>query len=434
MVMKRVFGVFLTSLCSVMLLTVALSVRQALGAEPQGWSKTYGGTYWDSAYSIINTSDNGYALLGETNSFGAGDYDFYLVKTDGLGNLQWNQSYGGADDQEGFSVVQTIDGGYALAGDTHSYSSGGYDFYLVKTDGLGIMQWNKTYGGYGQDVAYSLVQTNDGGYVLAGWTESFGAGGGDCYLVKTDGSGNMQWSQTYGGIHAEYAQSVIQTGDSGYALAGWTTSSGDVFGDCYLVKTDSLGNMQWNKTYGGTAEDHAYSVVQTSDGGYALAGYTRSFGAGYYDAWLVKTDGSGNMQWNKTYGGYGQDVAYSVVQASDGGYALAGYTASFGAGSFDCYLVKTDGAGNMLWNQSYGGEDEDRAKDLVQTGDDGYALAAFTVSYGAGQADAWLIKTDADGVIPELPSNMILAAFMVAAALTVILTNKKQRMRLTQGS
>jgi hypothetical protein len=206
--------------------------------------------------------------------------------------------------------------------------------------------WSQTYGGSGDDYARSVVQTSDGGYALAGFTDSSGAGGFDFYLVKTDSAGNMNWSQTYGGIGDDEAYSLIQTSDGGYALAGYTGSFGAGFYDFYLVKTDSAGNTQWSKTYGGPGDDEAYSLIQTSDGGYALAGWTDSSGGGGYRFYLVKTDSSGNMLWNKTYGAAGENEAYSVIQTSDGGYALAGYTDSSGAGGFDFYLVKTDSAGS----------------------------------------------------------------------------------------
>jgi hypothetical protein len=155
--------------------------------------------------------------------------------------------------------------------------------------------WNKTYGGTDTDYGYSVVQTSDGGYAITGYTYSFGAGGTDVYLVKTDANGNIQWSKTYGGTDTDVGYSVVQTSDGGYAIAGYTLSFGAGGSDVYLVKTDSLGNMVWSKTFGGTGADHAYSVVQTADGGYAITGYTYSFGAGGYDVYLVKTDVYGDF-------------------------------------------------------------------------------------------------------------------------------------------
>ncbi len=207
----------------------------------------------------------------------------------------WNQTYGGTELDEAWSLVQTVDGGYALAGYTYSFGAGSYDFWLVKTDASGNSEWNQTYGGTSSDQAYSLVQTVDGGYALLGWTWSYGAGSSDFWLVKTDADGNALWNRTYGGTYAEYAYPLIQTVDGGYALAGYTTSYGAGQNDFWLVKTDAGGNALWSQTYGGTSNDQAYSLVQTVDGGYALAGGTYSFGAGSYDFWLVKTDSNGDM-------------------------------------------------------------------------------------------------------------------------------------------
>jgi hypothetical protein len=367
----------------------------------QGWSRTYGGGVDDYAKSIIQTGDGGYALAGNTNSFGAGGYDCYLVKTDGLGKMQWNKTYGGSSDDFALSVVQTSDGGYAVAGYTYSFGALFGDCYLVKTDASGNMQWNKTYAsGDAVESAYSVVQTVDGGYALAGsiWVR-FVEGDYDFYLVKTDGLGNMQWNQVYGGTAVgakDEAYSLVQTGDGGYALAGYTNSFGAGGYDCYLVKTDGLGTMQWNKTYGGTKDDYAYSLVQTSDGGYAMAGETWAFDAGLNDVYLVKTDGLGKMQWNKTYGGTNYDYGNSIVQTSDGGYAVAGHTESYGAGGCDAYFVKTDGLGNVQWSKTYGGTEWDEAGSVVQTSDCGYAVAGNTRSFGNGGADVYFVKIDVE--------------------------------------
>jgi hypothetical protein len=342
-----------------------------------GWNKTYGGTGGEWAWALVETVDGGYALAGGTESYGAGSGDFWLVKTDSAGNAQWNKTYGGTFSDYARALVETVDGGYALAGTT-SVSS--VEFGLVKTDSAGNVQWNKTYGGAASDFACALVETVDGGYALAGLTLSYGAGSGDFWLVKTDSAGDAQWNKTYGGTGGEWARALVETVDGGYALAGQTGSFGAGSGDFWLVKTDSAGDAQWNKTYGGTGTDRAFALVATVDGGYALAGQTGSFGAGSGDFWLVKTDATGNALWNRTYGGTGEDYAYALVQTSDGGYALAG--------NGFANLVKTDASGNMQWNMSYEGE----AQALVQTGDGGYALAGDTGYYG----DFWLVKTDVE--------------------------------------
>lgn len=258
---------------------------------------------------------------------------------------------------------------------------------------------NRTYGGTNTEVANSVVQTSDGGYALAGYTSSYGAGGQDMWLVKTDSAGNHLWNKTYGGTEYDGAYYLIQTSDGGYALGGYTGSFGAGYRDMWLVKTDGGGNVLWNKTYGGTDYDEAYSLAQTSDGGYALAGFTYSLGAGLSDMWLVKTDGAGNMQWGRTYGGTGYEEARSVIQTIDGGYALGGFTGSFGAGSYDMWLVKTDGFGNMLWSRAFGGTGSDGIRSVVQTSNGGYALAGYTYSFGVGDSDMWLIRTDQRGDI-----------------------------------
>jgi hypothetical protein len=361
-----------------------------------GWTQTYGGADYDHAYSLVQTSDGGYALAGCTASCGAGKYDFWLVKTDAYGTLQWSRTYGAANNEIAYSMIQTLDGGYALAGLTASYGAGKYDFWLVRTDSVGNEQWTQTYGGADYDYAYSVIQASDGGYAIAGLTNSFGAGGYDFWLVKTDAYGTLQWSQTYGGTNNNYAHSMVQTSDGGYALAGYAESLTADDPNFWLVKTDSVGIEQWNQTYGGAVYDYAYSMVQTLDGGYALAGLTDSFGAGGYDFWLVKTDSAGNHLWNQTYGGASYEIAYSMIQTLDGGYALTGFTASFGAGKYDFWLVKTDSAGNHQWNQTYGGAKFDYAYSVVQTADGGYAFAGLTNSYGAGDYDFWLVRTDVE--------------------------------------
>ena len=257
----------------------------------------------------------------------------------------WTRTYGGSSYDYGESVAQTSDGGYIVAGYTYSFGAGGYDVYLVKTDAVGDTIWTRTYGGFDVDFGYSVAQTSDGGYIVAGETYSFGAGGSDVYIVKTDAVGDTLWTRTYGGSDYDYGRSVAQTSDGGYIVAGYTASFGAGSWDVYLVKTDGLGDTIWTRTYGGSDGDYSNSVAQTSDGGYIAAGYTSSFGAGYNDVYLVKTDAVGDTIWTRTYGGGNTDKGYSVAQTSDGGYIVAGYTRSFGAGEDDVYLVKTDSLG-----------------------------------------------------------------------------------------
>ena len=369
---------------------------------PTEWNKTYGGTDIEGALSVVQSDDGGYALAGATASSGAGGYDFWLIKTDANGNAQWNKTYGGTDDELPYVLVQTVDGGYALAGETSSFGAGLSDFWLVKTDAAGNKEWSTTCGGIGYDMAEGLVQTVDGGYALAGTTYSFGGGPYDAWLVKIDVNGIALWNKRYGGWGGDSARDLVQTVDGGYALAGGTGSFGAGDQDFWLIKTDANGNAQWNKTYGGTGYDSARDLVQTVDGGYALAGTTNSSGAGDQDFWLIKTDANGNAQWNKTYGGTGYDWAWSLVQTVDGGYALAGETSSFGAGLSDFWLIKTDANGNAQWNKTYGGTSRDIGLSVIQTTDDGYAVAGCTESSGAGYEDFWLVKLGPSAPPPEI--------------------------------
>jgi hypothetical protein len=373
---------------AILFVLVTLPLIGSVGASLELWSQTYGGVSSDAAEALVQTSDGGYALAGYTTSFGAGSYDFWLVKTDANGNMEWNQTYGGAGIEHACALVGTSDGGFALLG-TASFGAGKRDFWLVKTDEFGNMKWNQTYGGADYDDPSSLVRTSDGGYAIAGWTTSFGAEGDDFWLVKIDAYGNVEWSQTYGRGRSDRARALVATSDGGYALAGETISNG--YGDrphwdFWLVKTDANGDMEWNRTYGKGAGENANALVETSDGGYAIAGDTSILNPEIgivSDFWLVKTDKYGNMEWNKTYSGW---RAYALVETSDRKYALAGGSR----------LVKTDAYGVMEWNRTYEGV----AYALVETSDGGYAIAGY-VPIDAGTYDFWLAKTDERGFIPE---------------------------------
>ena len=303
-------------------------------------SQTFGGTALDYAYSVVATSDGGYALAGYTYSYGMGESDMWLVKTDAKGQVEWDQTFGGTNSEAAQTVIATSDGGYALAGFSDSYGVGDLDMWLVKTDANGQAEWNQTFGGTAEDIALFGIATSDGGYALAGRTYSYGTGDSDMWLVKTDANGQAEWNQTFGGVKKDEAYSVITTSDGGYALSGFTGSYGTGSWDMWLIKTNASGHIEWNQTFGGSSRDVALSVITNSDGGYVLAGGTYSFGAGDSDMWLMKTDANGQAEWNQTFGGTAFDAAYSVIATSDGGYALTGRTQSFGMGNDDLWLIK----------------------------------------------------------------------------------------------
>jgi len=374
----------------------------ATGSSPY-FCRAIGGPSIEVGKSLIQTSDGGYAIAGTTTSFGAGGWDVYVVKLDASGNLQVTKTIGGPKNEEGNSLIQTSDGGYAIAGYTESFGAGQLDVYVIKLDANGNLQWTKTIGGPGGEIGHSLIQTSDGGYAIAGYTYFFGAGEWDVYVVKLDANGNLQWTKTIGGPEDEEGYSLIQTSDGGYAIAGYTYSFGAGKEDIYVVKLDANGNLQWTKTIGGPESDWSSSLIQTSDGGYAIAGYTKSFSVGGADVYVVKLDANGNLQWTKTIGGPASEIGYSLIQTSDGGYAITGTTSSdelaayFGPAEADIYVVKLDANGNLQWTKTIGGPEHDRGLSLIQTSNGGYVIAGYTKSFGAGEADVYVVKLDKNG-------------------------------------
>jgi M6 family metalloprotease-like protein len=357
------------------------------------WTKTFGGIFTDCGCSAQQTIDGGFIIAGWTYSYGAGDTDAWLIKTDGGGNQEWNRTFGARNFDYSYSVKQTTDWGYIIAGNTNSYGAGGFDVWLIKTDSTGNQQWSQTFGGNSEDYGYSVQQTTDAGYIITGYTSSYGAGAGDVWLIKTDSMGCQQWNRTFGGSSTDVGHSVQQTTDGGYVIAGVTESFGAGSADVWLIKTDSTGNEQWDRTFGGSGQDHGECVQQTTDGGYAIVGYTYSYGEGSRDVWLIKTDTTGNQEWNRTFGGSGIDCGNSIQQTCDGGYIITGYTNSFGVGGYDVWLIKTNDTGNELWNRTLGGVDRDYSTSVRQTNDGGYIIAA---SYGVFYSDVWLIRLEAE--------------------------------------
>ncbi len=372
------------------------------GAVP-AWDKTFGGVNNESAASVQQTSDGGYIIAGTTFTYGAGGSDAWLLKTDANGSRLWDKTFGGINNESAAYVQQTSDGGYIIAGTTFTYGEGGSDAWIIKTDSGGKRIWDKTFGGINNESAASVQQTSDGGYIIAGTTFTYGAGESDSWLIKTDANGNRLWDKTFGGIENEWAVSVQQTSDGGYIIAGTTFTYGAGGSDAWLLKTDANGSRLWDKTFGGTGNESAASVQQTLDGGYIIAGTTFTYGAGGSDAWLLKTDANGSRLWDKTFGGTGNEWAASVQQTSDDGYIIAGTTLSYGAGGLDAWLIKTDANGSRLWDRTFGGTNNESAASVQQTSDGGYIIAGTTFSYGAGGSDAWLLYVLNDESITATP-------------------------------
>ncbi len=426
-------------------LSIAIITINAVAQAPSiEWQKSYGGTYGEWARAVQQTSDGGYVILGFSNSNDgdvtgnhAGSGDYWVVKTDNVGTIQWQKSLGGTDSELATSIKQTSDGGYIVAG--YSQSADGdvtghngfncvpiapcNDYWVVKLDNAGVIQWNKCFGGTGNDEAYTTQQTSDGGYIVAGYSTSnngdvSGNHGNDYWVVKTDNAGTIQWQKCYGGGGQDYASSIQQTNDAGYIIAGYSESNdGDVSGnhggkDYWIVKTDNAGIIQWQKSLGGTFDDRANSIQQTNDGGYIVAGWSESndgdvTGNHAVDYWVVKLDNVGSIQWQKALGGGSIDYAYSTKQTSDGGYIVAGLSESIdgdvtgnhgGGGNDDYWVVKLDNTGSLQWQKSLGGTGSDLAYSIQQTNDGGYIVVGNSdsndgdVSGNNGSIDYWMVK------------------------------------------
>ena len=361
----------------------AILVSSTLPAQIT-FQRTYGGPDCDEGYSVRQTADGGYIITGRTGPLWSGDV--YLIKTGALGETLWTRKYGGNDDDYGLSVGLTADGGYIICGFTYSFGAGADDLYLIRTDAGGDTLWARAYGGSGPDAGFSVQQTADGGFIASG----FGDGDWEeAYLVKTNALGDTQWTRMFPGMNWD-GTSVQQTADSGYIVAGTTG------GDAYLLKYDANGDTQWTRTYSGGRTSYGLSVRQTADGGYIVAGRMDS-GTDYNDVYVIRTDGNGQALWTKTFGGTNHDEGLSVQQVADGGYIVVGYTRSYGAGGSDAYVLRLDGNGDTLWTKIIGGPNGDCATSVQLTTDGGYVIAGYTGSFGAGGVDVWLIKTDSLG-------------------------------------
>ncbi len=396
------------------------------------WQKVLGGTDVDEARSIQETSDGGYIVAGYTWSNDEdvignhGNYDAWVVKLDRDGNVIWKKALGGSGSDEAYSVQQTTDEGYIVAGYTNSSDGdvsgnhGGYDAWVVKLSNTGDIVWQKTLGGSNNDGAYSIQQTSDGGYIVAGYTSSNDGDvsgsrkGEDLWVVKLNKDGDIAWEKAIEKFGDDEAQSVQQTSDGGYIVVGYTVSSGEDLhksGKVYwVIKFDSSGNTLWKKEFGGTNDDIAQSVQQTSDGGYIVAGYTWSNigdvsgNHGGWDYWVIKLDENGNLVWQVPLGGSDYDYAYSVQQTSDGGYIVAGQAksndkdVSRNHGGYDAWVVKLDKNGDIAWKKAFGGTNYDGAFSVQQTSDGNYVMAGYTgsndgdVSESHGNYDFWIVK------------------------------------------
>ena len=385
------------------LILTALSFVAATAQQPPDtvWTRTYGGYDEDIGYCVQQTMDGGYIITGTTRSFSPNVYDVYLIKTDQNGDTVWTKTYDRMDWDDGRSVQQTADGGYIIAGFTFDLGADN-SIYLIRTDMNGDTLWTRTYGGNNDEQVFCVQITSDGGFIICGNTESFGAGLYDAFLLKTDSLGNADWFRTYGGSGVDYGHFVEQTTDGGYILTG--ASSYYIGGyDVYLIRTDSLGNMLWERTFGGSYNDMGRCVRQTDDGGFIVAGYHKKGpSTDSIDVYLIRTNASGDSLWTRTYGGNYWDEGYSVDLTLDGGCIVSGFSEIAPNGNNDFILIKTDALGNEIWSSTFGGLSGETGRFVRQTTDGGFIVCGSTGSYGAGGVDVWLIKVEAEYLVVTL--------------------------------
>ena len=400
--MKKLSRITITAL-------IIMALSASVSRAQDQWAKAYGGGKMDGAFSLKETSDGSYIWAGFTASFNGSptnDYNAWIGKIDGIGNLIWEQEYGG-NKYDWLACIQEVSGGgYIAAGYTESFGSGGADAWVLKINADGSVAWEKAYGGAGSDEATHITELSGGGYMVAGRTSSFGYGLSDMWVLKLDGSGVIQWQRAYGGVDFDRACCIKETPDpGGYIMAGdtWTVVSGTTgFSDIAVIKLEGNGDIAWQKTYGDIDDDTVNDIQQTSDGGYVVAGATRSFD-GISKAWVLKLTSAGDITWQKTFGDTSiaaWSYATSIMETS-GGYIVGGYTYDYGAGWCDSWLLKLDSDGEITWQKTYGGSNMDRTYAVAETTAGEYIMAGTTYSFGGGESNVWMVNVDANGDIPE---------------------------------
>ncbi len=384
---------------------LSISIPFILQSQIVKFEKVYGGTGYDYGYSVLQSYDHGYVIAGSTTSYGIGNSDAYVIKTDSLGNSLWQKTFGGINIDQAYSIKETaIDSGFVVAGFTNSFGHGGYDIYVIKTNKTGDTLWTKTYGGSDWDFGYSIEPTTDGGYIIAGGTYSFGKGNEDMYIVKTDSTGDTLWTKTYGGINDDEAKSIKQTNDGGYILTGITKSFGDVNGDIYVIKTNSMGDTLWTKTYGSNGNDESNQIIETSGGGYMLAGYTENTSTNNNEAFILKTNINGDTIFTKKFGSPNDAKAYSVYQTSDGNYVWTGKL-KFG-NDYRIYLYKIDYLGNWIFSYTIGTFGLNEGRYIEETTDKGLIVVGNSTQFNNGLEDIYLFKADSNGVSSGIVINL----------------------------
>lgn len=377
-------------------------------ASAQGqFLKVYGGGSYDIGKAIVQNADGGYTIAGSTGSFDLDNGQFMLIRTDAWGSELWRKYYGNSFADQLESMAATSDGGFVMAGVTETTDLS-YQMFVVRTDANGDTLWTKTYGGPQWDIAKKIIALADGGFALVGQTYSYGNGQGDAYLLRLDMLGDTIWTRTYGGTNPDGLNSIGSTSDGGFILAGYTESAGMGGKDIWILRTASIGDTIWTKTIGGAEDDIAYSVLQTLNGGFAFAGSMQSGSVGGADFYLQKVDANGADVWTNFFGGLDDDEWFDLIESNVGDLVSIGYSlSSIGAGGEDVFIsrVGADGIFGGL-SSNYGSGADDRGYSVIQTFDNGYAIAGVTEGFLFRQQDALFVKTDYNGLFNSVYTDV----------------------------
>ncbi|MBI2930018.1 MAG: hypothetical protein HYY16_00075 [Planctomycetes bacterium] len=379
--------------------TISNSAAGTPQAPAPPWAKSYGGQYWEMASAIRSTSDGGYVMAGYTDTWSVAQIDFWLVKTTADGTPVWQKAYGAPGNDWAYAVSPTTDNAFVAAGICTPGST--TDAWVVKVNATnGNLIWEKRYGGAENEEAKAVFQTADGGYLVAGNTNSFGAGAHDAWMMKLNADGTVAWSKTYGGASNDQIRSMVRTADGGAIAAGYTNSFGAGSEDVWVLKVDSAGDVDWQKTYGTSNSELAEAVTALPGGGYVFAGRAID-AAGDSDYWVVRMDASGSVSWQERLGGSSPDFAYALSPNGSGGIAVTGVTYSFGSSSSDAWILSLNGNGSVQSQKYFGGASGETAYAIQEIPGLGFVTAGFTGSFGQG-IEAWILRLASDMTVSSL--------------------------------
>ena len=369
---------------------LAILVFVVLGNSCSTNKLTFGGNGDDEMRSIVETRDDGYAMVGITKSKGKGQEDIWLLRLDDNGAKLWDRTFGTPDKDIASSIIETEDDGYAIAGRTWNKKDNRWNAWIIKVDNRGTTVWDKIIDKGGWDVASSIVEAKDGNYAIAGRTTSRDNGKWDAWIFLLEDNGTEIWSKVFGDEDRDIASSIIETEDGNYTIAGWTESKGDGKDDAWVIHIDKEGTLIWDKTFGGYNYDYALSITQTDDYGYAIAGWNSSTSRGGYDAWVIRLDGNGNKLWDKTFGELSNDKAYDIIQTRDGGFTIIGSTEN--KKSSNIWVVHINNEGTKLWDKTFDNKEHGKGISILQSRSDKYvALGVEEDSEEENKKDAFLI-------------------------------------------